>query len=307
MLFPSLEEVKRLSLEYSVIPVCWEIPADHWSPLQIYAALSKNEENAFLLESISVPECFAAWSYIGSRPHLGVHVQDETYNISVFENHFPAENESASAFVQDLMQKKKSPVLQGMPEFTGGFAGFFANENPLSGSFYLYDEIIAYNHLRSTAVLVINLHSGADLAAQYQAAEIRAAEIASVIERFRLQPQYRDDAPPITAERELNSLLVKNAPDSLELYRRIRSRFPAPCLFCIKSEGKTVMGSAQRIQEGIVQAGFYGYHGIRKGCTPDLYVQYTKDSARVCCSCQKDEEIVLELMRSAKFENTSMG
>ncbi len=307
MLFPSLEEVKELSEEYSVIPVCWEIPADHWSPLQIFAALSQNEKNAFLLESISVPECFSTWSYIGCRPHLGVHVEGETYSISVFENRFPEETGSVSAFVHDLMQKKKSPVLQGAPEFTGGFAGFFAKENPLSGSFYLYDEIIAYHHLRSTAVVMINLHCGTDLAAQYQAAEIRAAEIASAIERFRLQPQYRDDAPPIAVKNERDSLIVTNAPDSLELYRRIRSRFPAPNLFCVKSEGKCTMGSAQQIQKAAVQAGFYGYNGTQKGCVPDLYVQYTEDSARVCCSCKKDEEIVLGLMRSAKLENTSMG
>ncbi len=306
MLFPTLEEVRQLSERCGVIPVFWEIPADHWSPLQIYAALSQGEEAAFLLESINTPQTWQTWSYIGCRPNLGIRVTDGTNEITAFGSKSTAGSGNTLALVQNLLEAKQSPQFPDMPEFTGGFVGFCNyGDAPLSCEFHLYDELVAYNHLKSTAVIILNLHRGADLGAQYQAAEIRAAEIATNIERFRLAPQYRDDAPPITAAWNGCSAAVTNAPDSFELYRRLRSKAPAPYLFHIRNAVQQCMGvSYQETADFPVNgqlAGFWGYNGLRRTCRSEMTVQYTPDAAYVDCGTREGTEAVLELMRSAKM------
>ncbi len=304
MLFPTLEEVRRLSAQYNVIPVFWEIPADHWSPLQIYAALLQ-EEHAFLLESIRTPQSWQRWSYIGCSPNLGIRVQDGKPEITAFGS-TSAAGGSTLSLVQELLEAKKSPQFPDMPQFTGGFAGCCAKgDAPFDGEFYLYDVLVAYDHLKSTAVLIVNLHCGADLGAQYQAAEIRAAELATKIEQFRLAPQFRDDAPPIAVEQNGCCAAVTNAPDDLELYRRLRSGVPVPYLYHIRNGAQRCMGASQvqapALPESGIAAGFWGYNGERITCSPEIAVRYDTAGAAVECRTPEGTAQVLELMRSAKM------
>ena len=53
MLFPTLEEVQQLAAQYSTIPVFYRFPADHLTPISLFAALSEGEENAVLLEGVN--------------------------------------------------------------------------------------------------------------------------------------------------------------------------------------------------------------------------------------------------------------
>lgn len=313
MLIPSYEEVERLSAEYNTIPVFWEIPADHWSPLQMFAALSRGEETAFLLESINTPDSWQSWSYIGCHPSLTIRAENGRNTITAFDSTSPAGENSIEALVRAILEAKKSPQFPDMPAFTGGFAGFLEHPDNANCELHLYDEVVAYHHLRSTAVIIVNLHCGADLAAQYQAAEIRAAEIASKIEGFRLAPQYRDDEPPLTVAWQRTAAQVVHAPDSFELYRRMRSRFPAPCLCYFRYAQTQFAGVSRNLTADIPasgsSAGFWGYNGIRETCRTEQAVSYRNTwDARACVMCddRQDTATVLELMKSAKSENTAV-
>ena len=310
MLFPSLKEVLQLSEMYSVIPVFWELPADHWSPLQIYTALSRSSGHTFLLEGISKESHFHRWSYIGSDPHLLLRVCNGTPEISAFDNPFSVVNEDPGQLVQKLLNGRRSPVFEDMPEFTGGFAGFCCPSEPLCCTFGLYDEIIAYDHLKSTAMVILNIQTGSEITAQYQAAEIRAAQLAAEIEGSRLHPQFRDDAPPICVERNGTEASVKNAPDSFELYRRMRSRFPSPHLFFCKEKSERLAAVCAPADggEGIL-VGYRGYNGSVLELVTDQSVHYAEaNSSYAVIGCKKDKDVhtILELMRAAKLENTSM-
>lgn len=314
MLFPSFEEVQKLSETYSTIPVFWEIAADHWSPLQMFAALAQDSENAFLLESISTPKSWQAWSYIGSAPHLGIRVTDGKSEITAFGSTSAADCSGTMKLAQEIMEARKSPQFAQLPEFTGGFAGFCtrqdAEHDGLSCEFHLYDEIVAYNHLKSTAVIILNLHKGAELSAQYHAAEIRAAELAAKIEAFRLKPQYRDDEPPLTVQQEAHGMFsVAHAPNSFELYRRMRSRFPASYLCYVKQGDRQLAASSEVLTDNLHQngtiAGFWSNNGIRRTCCAEKAVQFqnTWDSrASVECRNAEDAQTILTLMKSAKAE-----
>lgn len=256
-----------------MIPVFWEVPADHWSPLQVFAAMSRGEEYAFLLESINTPHTpWQSWSYIGFGSPFGIPAGELTKAPAV------------------------SPCFPEKPELSGGFLRM---EN---GQCRMFPEMAAYDHLRSTLVIMLNLYAGTDVAAQYQAAEIRAAEIAAKIEEVRLKPQYRDDEPPIRVQPQDGTLYVENAPDSFELYRRLRSSRPTPYLYYIQAAGECYMGAADAGDEnGTV--GFCSNHGLQKLCTPVISVRYADRHAEISVSDPQDAEMVLELMRSAKLEN----
>lgn len=313
MLFPSLNKVRTLSESYPVIPVFWEVPADHWSPLQIYAALSHNFEHAFLLEGINTPSAFCRWSYIGCNPHLILRVKNGCSEITAFGSTSAAGCGNTEQLVQDILNGNRSRVFPDMPAFTGGFAGFCRTGDPLSCTLGLYDEIIAYDHLKSTAVIILNLHTGSDITAQYQAAEIRAAQLAAEIEGFRLAPQYRDDAPPIRVEMAQKRASVEHAPDSFELYRRIRSRFPSPHLCFFREDAERLAASctltAQRQEAEQTAAGYRGYNGsiLQLHTQQEVYYSDAQNSiALIECAKPEDMQSILELMRSAKLENTSM-
>lgn len=273
MLFPTLEEVRRLSENYRMIPVFWEIPADHWSPLQVFAAMSQGEEHAFLLESISTPQApWQRWSYIGWNSPFGAPAQE----------------------LADL--PAVSPFFPEKPELSGGFLRM------QDGQCRMFPEMAAYDHMRSTLTIMVNLYTGTDIAAQYQAAEIRAAEIASKIEGVRLNPQYRDDEPPIEVQPSEGMTSVTNAPDSFELYRRLRSSRPAPYLYYVKADGAYEMGAADSPDAGGT-VGFYANHGMQRLCTPVISVRYAENRAEIRSADPQETEQVLALMRSAKLEN----
>ncbi len=310
MLFPTLQEVKKLSDQYSTIPVFWEIPADHWSPLQIYAALAQGEEYAFLLESVNTPEHWQSWSYIGAGSELGLHEPADgacAYHFMTPMGETQIYTIAAEHAAFNMLRDMDSPKYERMPEFTGGFVSAPCGKN-CTRVYRFYQELVAYNHLKSTAVIVLNLHRGADLAAQYQAAEVRAAEIAAKIERYRLSPQYRDDEPPVEVQMQGTVMHVHNAPDSFELYRRIRYGYPAPNLFYVKHGTEQLAGMSRREVQTpraweFSGVGFGCGNDVFKYCIPEIAVHYLEDHAEIIAASSEDGEKVLELMRSAKQEN----
>lgn len=305
MLFPSLSEVRTLSQSYDVIPVFWEIPADHLSPLQIYAALSRHSEHAFLLEGISTPSAFRRWSYIGCDPQMRFSVKDGRSEFAVSKETCAIKGGMAQ-HVQEFLACSRSPVFPDLPEFTGGLAGFCMPKEPLLSVFGLYYEIIAYDHLKSTVVIILNLLTGCDIAAQYQAAEIRAAQLAAEMEAYYLEPQFKDDAPPIRTVCTDGCTEVENAPDSFELYRRMRSSHPSPHL-CFFRNGVQrfagVCGSTKT--DGKAYCGYRGFGGNVYEFFAQPAVHYPDaGTSRAVIDCENPEEI-LALMRSAKLENPS--
>ncbi len=316
MLFPSLEEVKHLSVQHRIMPVFWEIPADHWTPLQVFAALSVGEEQAFLLESVPTPDAaWQRWSYIGFSSKLRLEEVQGTTMIHAFGSASSAGMGNFRQAAEQLLHVEGYPAVpQALPPFTGGFAGAIPSDAQCR-NFGLYDTLVAYDHLHSKAVIIQHLQSSSDLAAQYQAAEIHAAEIAAKVERYRLAAQTRDDEPPMEVTWQGDVCSVLRAPDSFEVYRRLRSQFPAPYLFYVKQGNARYLGSGRTLadagsSEGCV-AGYWSQCGEWKCCRAEQFAAYRmlehgERAASIHCWKKSDAEKMVELMQSAKFENTTI-
>ena len=191
MLKPSLEEVKALAKQYNTIPVFYEFSADNQTPLNIYAALSKDSRNSFILESVSNGVQWDRYSFVGVSPKEEICITDNTAEIRTGDKIETKEVEQPIAFLKERMAAYRSPVLEGAPNFTGGLIGYFGYdtvrymEKKLTHvpeddihmpdcHLFLYEELLAYDHLTSNGIVILNLHTDGDLGAQYAAAQWRS-------------------------------------------------------------------------------------------------------------------------------------
>ncbi len=289
MLFPSFDEVTELAKQYQTIPVFFTFAADHRTPISIYAALSQNAENAFILESVNDGTQWDRYSFMGFSPCMEIQIKDGKTLVGVGGDFVHVSDSEPLVYLKTLMQKHTSPKFPKMPYFTGGLIGYFAydtvryTEKKLINipeddigmpdcNLFMYDELIAYDHLNSNAIVMINLHvDSTDLMAQYQAAEIRAAEISQQIEVANFHGQVRDDEPPLKitsnmTQEEYMSMVrtakeyivagdifqvvlsqrfaMENPPDSFEVYRRLRATNPSPYLYYFKAREYAVAGAS---------------------------------------------------------------
>ncbi len=291
MLFPSLEEVRRLSAQYNTIPVFFTCPADHRTPISLFSALSAGEENAFLLESVNNGTQWDRYSFIGFHPVKEIYAYGSRFSIR--ENGCITEYSSDTLFdcLQDLLAQRSSPKIEDMPYFTGGLIGYFAydavryTEKKLTNvpeddtkmpdvHLFGYDELVAYDHLSSNAIIILNLHTEGDLEEQYRHAEQRAMQIAALMENAGCAGQQRGDASSIRVGSNLTKdgykaivnkakeyirggdifqvvlsqrFEVEDPPDSFEVYRRLRATNPSPYLYYFKTKDYQIAGASPEL------------------------------------------------------------
>ena len=209
MLFPTLDEVRSLAAQYRTVPVSFTFPADHRTPISIFTALSQGEETAFLLESVNNGTQWDRYSFVGVRPRTEYRANGATLQITEDGVSRTVTETAPFAYLQAQLDASTSPKLEAMPYFTGGLIGYFGydavryTETRLTQvpeddigmpdiHLFAYDEIVAYDHLNSNAIVIVNIHADGDLEAQYRAAEVRAAEIAAKIDSVHCRGQFRD-------------------------------------------------------------------------------------------------------------------
>ena len=291
MLFPSLEEVRKLASEYTDIPVFSAFPADHRTPISIYTALSEGEENAFLLESVNNGTQWDRYSFIGFHPVQEIRAEGSQLHITENGTSETITEQNPFGKLQSLLNRRTSPKFEDLPYFTGGMIGYFAydavryTEKKLINipeddihmpdiHLFGYDELVAYDHLNSNAIVIINLHADGNLEEQYQQAESRAVEIAAKIDGSSCCGQYRDDEPGIridsnvTKEKYMSMVErakqqirdgeifqvvlsqrfeIENPPDSFEVYRRLRATNPSPYLYYFKTKEYEISGASPEL------------------------------------------------------------
>lgn len=314
MLYPSLNEVKALAENYNTIPVFYTFPADHRTPVGIFKALSAGRENAFILESVGNDSQWARYSFIGSDPRLTLR-SEAGVSRAGRDGSFCVMPGDPFTSVRELLSQYRSPKMADYPSFTGGLIGYFAYdcvrfaEKKLVNvpeddirmpdcEMFLYDELVAYDHLSSNAVVIQNIHTGADIAAQYQAAEIRAAEIAALIDRVPCAGPFRDDEPRTEAVSNLDEddfisivkaakeyirngdifqvvlsrrFSISDPPDSFEVYRRLRASNPSPYLYYFKTPEYAIAGASPEMLAKVEDGRVYTRPiagTIRRGATP---------------------------------------
>ncbi|MCR5717826.1 MAG: chorismate-binding protein, partial [Oscillospiraceae bacterium] len=267
MLYPPLDTVRQLAAQYTAVPVFFTIPADHRTPISIFSALSQGEDNAFLLESVNNGTQWDRYSFIGFHPSQEFRASGASMQITNAQGSTTFTEEAPFARLQALLNSRTSPKFEELPYFTGGLIGYFAydavryTERRLKNipsddigmpdlHLFDYDELVAYDHLNSNAIVIVNIRADQDTEEQYHYAERRAAEIAAKIDSAKCFGQFRDDEPAVRIASNLTKeeymemvrqakayirsgdifqvvlsqrFEVENPPDSFEVYRRLRA------------------------------------------------------------------------------------
>jgi anthranilate synthase component 1 len=173
MIKPTLEEAKKLSKDYTVIPITLEIFSDQKTPIEILKNLRRQSEYWFILESVSGTDNWGRYSFLGYNPILNVYGTGDSVTVKKGMQK-TEQKQDAVTVIRELMSKYKSPRIPYLPPFTGGFVGYFAydfvknfipgltlhakNEDQFQDfHLMLIDKIIVFDHFKQKVYIIVNV------------------------------------------------------------------------------------------------------------------------------------------------------
>ncbi len=110
-LTPSLEEVRELAKEHSLVPLRHTFIADCETPVSAYLKL-RGDGPSFLLESAEQGQQVGRWSFLGFRPRAVIRLAR-------------GEHPDPYRLVDEELARYRIAPLEGLPPFAGGAVGMF--------------------------------------------------------------------------------------------------------------------------------------------------------------------------------------
>jgi anthranilate synthase component 1 len=184
-LTPSLDEVRALAREHSLVPLRHTFIADCETPVSAYLKL-RGDGPSFLLESAEQGQQVGRWSFLGFRPRAVIRLAR-------------GEHPDPYRLVDEELARYRIAPLDGLPPFAGGAVGMFGYDlarsaEPTIGepnpddigmpelAVMVTDLLLAFDHLRHEVTVLANVVAESDVDRAYEEA---AAAIADVRERLR--------------------------------------------------------------------------------------------------------------------------
>ena len=198
MIFPSLDRVKAIAPGYDIVPVYMEILSDVRTPISVLKALKQVSSHTYLLESADNSNHWGRYSFLGYDPKIELFCKNHKMIIKdgttrTFECSDPA------AEIRNILSQYKSPRLEELPTFTGGFVGYFAceyiryieptldfptpDDDPAMVNdvdLMLFDKVIAFDHYKNKIYLIANISTN-DLERNYNKAELELKALADLV------------------------------------------------------------------------------------------------------------------------------
>ena len=114
--------------DYTVLPLSREIKAPNETPLSLYLKIA-NQQNNFLFESVEGGDRWAQYSIIGFGCLDTIKVSGTKIEtvIDGVKDRFEAANPLKA--IEEIILKNRSPNIENLPRFHGGYIGFFAYES----------------------------------------------------------------------------------------------------------------------------------------------------------------------------------
>lgn len=205
MLYPSREEYLRLSKDYSVVPVFWEVAADLETPIAAFKKVAAGP--AYLLESVSGGEFLGRYSFIGLEPFLIFRAKGNCGRISGEgpEQHFTGSPLKALAA---LLAALRGPHLPCLPRFYGGGVGYFGydlvrhlerlpvqavDDLELDDCHLIFTRVVLiFDHVKHRLTVVVNTRPGDNPERSYREAEEKIGAVLAALSR------------PVELAREIN-------------------------------------------------------------------------------------------------------
>ena len=226
MFSPNFEEVKKISQneEYKRIPISYELFSDIATPIEALRILKGISNHTYMLESVEDSKKWGRYTFLGFNPLLEFTCQDGIVKIrgdmdfnELNDEEMVIETDTPNEIIKDLVLKNKSPKLDNLPPFTGGFVGYFAydyikyqepslnldaeNQDQFKDiDLMLFDKVIAFDNFKQKIVLIVNMKTD-DLKSNYDNACNELIQIADLIKngnKAEIKPlKLKSDFKPV--------------------------------------------------------------------------------------------------------------
>ncbi len=172
--YPELKQIEELVKggTYKSIPISLAIEFDK-SVKQIYKILKNVSKNVFVLESCYDKEQSGRYSFLGFDPSLEFLCKDHRVTLKSSTT-ITIDNANPQEYIRKILVEHKSPVLSGLPPFTGGLVGYFSydyikynepkiklnaknDEGFQDVDLMLFEKIIALDHKENKIILIVTI------------------------------------------------------------------------------------------------------------------------------------------------------
>ncbi|MCR4925745.1 MAG: anthranilate synthase component I [Clostridiales bacterium] len=281
---PSIEEAKKYSDDYTIIPLSFEMVMNY-TPIGIIKKISRISSHCFMLESKEDKKQTGRYTFIGFDPKAEISCKDYALKI-VNGNEEKNLKANPKPYIKELMEQYKTPKLSYLPNFTGGLVGYFgydyvkysepelelkANDD---GDFkdidlMLFDKLIAFDHYEEKIIIIVNIKTDR-LEENYKKGVEEIEKIKNIIDNSPLiepkAPVITGDFKPLFDEKEYSSMVTKakdyikegdifqvvlsNRLEAkmdgslLKAYEILRTMNPSPYMFYFLSEDIEIAGAS---------------------------------------------------------------
>ena len=213
-MYPTMEDIRKIAAkgQYKRVPVCRELYADRYTPVEMMRTLREASRHCYLLESASQTEVWGRYSFLGYEPVMEITCTDGIMKIRRTEG---ADKEEITKQVahpgdtlREILKEYKSPIMEDMPPFTGGLVGYFSydyikysepklklgeHEDPdfRDMDLMLFDQVIAFDHYRQKLLLITGVKTE-NIDISYQEAQKKLQDMANLIKK-----EDKMEFPPI--------------------------------------------------------------------------------------------------------------
>ncbi len=183
MYYPTIDDLRKIAenSEYKRIPVSYELLSDIATPIEVLRILKDISNHCYMLESVEDSEKWGRYTFLGFDPLLEFTCQNNKVQIKgdlnfnqLNDETVTIETDNPKEIIRDLITQNKSPKIDGLPSFTGGFVGYFAYdyikycEPSLNLScdnrdqfkdidLMFFDKVIVFDNLYQKIIIIINM------------------------------------------------------------------------------------------------------------------------------------------------------
>ncbi|MDR1727881.1 MAG: anthranilate synthase component I [Acidobacteriota bacterium] len=195
MIRPSLEALKEIAKQGTVIPVSKDILGDLVTPAAAFLRIAHGRRRVFLLESVEGGERLARYSFIGWDPFLVVRSRNGEVSVER-QGETVVEPTRGLDKLREIAAGFRPAPVPDLPPFLGGGVGYFAydlvrqfEKLPATAADDLgmddyqvmyFSTILAFDHLKHRIHIIVNIFNdrdGAGLEEKYQDALLRIEQI----------------------------------------------------------------------------------------------------------------------------------
>jgi anthranilate synthase component 1 len=279
---PTLDEVRELAREHSLVPLRHTFIDDCETPVSAYLKL-RGGGPSFLLESAEQGQRIGRWSFLGVQPRRVIRLEGGQLRVG---GELRDPSDPFAAVAAELARYRLAP-LPDLPPFAGGAVGLFGYDlartaEPGIGArppddlglpdlaLMVSDVLLAFDHLRHEVTVLANVFVEGDLESRYDEAcaaiaDVRdrlAAPVPRARARVRDAPRFHSNMGPDGYARAVERVKEyiragdcyqvvpsqrwsADAPvEAFSVYRGLRTINPSPYMYFLDFEDFQVAGAS---------------------------------------------------------------